>query len=324
MPTWLGEFKEISDKRVLWDLIKYRIRQVSIKYGKEKARKRTEKITDIEASLKTCEENCGRCPSSENLEQLEFLKSEYNSIYEILSQGAIVRSRATWYEKGEKSNKYFLNLESHKKAKSSVRKVFNKDGILITNPKEILQEIEKFYSDLYRADSLTPSENLLNSFLENPEIPRLTAENAQACEGKLTVAECFKSLQLTENNKSPGDDGLTAEFYEAFWNIVGNLMVESLNYSYDHGELSNSQKRAIITLIEKKDKDKRDIANWRPISLINVDVKIGSKAIAKRLEDVLPRVVHHNQCAYVKDRTICDAVRSIEDILDYTKRYQIE
>ena len=37
-----------------------------------------------------------------------------------------------------------------------------------------------------------------------------------------------------------------------FWNIVGNLMVESLNYSYDHGELSNSQKRAIITLIEKK------------------------------------------------------------------------
>ena len=54
-------------------------------------------------------------------------------------------------------------------------------------------------------------------------------------------------------------------------------MVDSLNYSYDYGELSNSQKEAIITLIEKKDKDKRDLSNWRPISLINVDVKIGSK-----------------------------------------------
>ena len=53
-------------------------------------------------------------------------------------------------------------------------------------------------------------------------------------------------------------------------------------------------------------------------------MKIGSKAIAKRLEAVLPCVIHHNQCAYVKDRTICDALRSIEDILDYTKRYQIE
>ena len=115
MPTWLDEFKDITDKRILWDLIKYRIRQVSIKYSKEKARKRREKITNIEASLKTCEENCGRSPSPENLEQLEILKSEYNSIYDYLSQGAIVRSRATWYEKGEKSNKYFLNLESHEK-----------------------------------------------------------------------------------------------------------------------------------------------------------------------------------------------------------------
>ena len=81
-------------------------------------------------------------------------------------------------------------------------------------------------------------------------------------------------------------------------------MVDSLNYSYDYGELSNSQKEAIITLIEKKDKDKRNLSNWRPISLINVDVKIGSKAIAKRLENVLPNIIHYNQCAYVKGRTI--------------------
>ena len=101
-------------------------------------------------------------------------------------------------------------------------------------------------------------------------------------------------------------------------------MVESLNYSHDHEELSNSQKRAIITLIEQKDKDMRVIANWRPTSLINVDVKIASKASAKRLEAVLPSVTHQNQSAYVKDKTICDAVRSIEDILNYTKRYQIE
>ena len=163
---------------------------------------------------------------------------------------------------------------------------------------------------------MTPSIDLLNSFLENPEIPRLTADNAQICERKFTVAECFKSVQLIKKNKSPDEDGLTVEFYKAFWNIVGNLKVESLNYSnsYDHGELSNSQKRAIITLVEKKDKDRRDISNWRPISLINVNVKIGSKAIAKRPEAVLPNIIHHNQSAYVKDRTICDAVRSIDDV----------
>ena len=88
------------------------------------------------------------------------------------------------------------------------------------------------------------------------------------------------------------------------------LLVASLNYSYDVGELSNSQRKAIIILLEKKDKDKRSISNWRPISLINVDVKIGSKAISKRLESVLPSIIQFNQCAYVKGRTICDAVRT--------------
>ena len=98
----------------------------------------------------------------------------------------------------------------------------------------------------------------------------------------------FKSLNSFENNKSPRNDGLTAEFYKAFWNVVGDLMVFSLNYAYDHGELSNTQKQAIITLLEKKDKDKRDMSNWRPIFLINVDGKIGSKAIAKRLPGIRP------------------------------------
>ena len=273
--------------------------------------------------MKTCEENCAQYQSDENLQQLEYLKIEYDNLYENLAQGAIIRSKATWYEKGEKSNKYFLHLESNKKAKSSIRKVFNKEGTLITDPKNVMYEIEKFYTDLYKDDFLTPSIDLLNSFLESPEIPRLTADNCQICEGKFTVAECFKSLQLFESNKSPGEDGLTVGFYKAFWNIVGNLMVESLNYSYDHRELYKSQKQAIITLVEKKHKDRR-ISNWKPISLINVDVKIGSKAIAKRLEAVLPNIIHHNQSAYVKDRAICDAVRSINDVLDYTKKYQIQ
>ena len=73
------------------------------------------------------------------------------------------------------------------------------------------------------------------------------------------------------------------------------MLVKGLNYSYRHGELSASQKQAVIVLVEKKDRDRRQIKNWRPISLINVDVKIGTKAIAKRMEKVLPQIIHHNQ-----------------------------
>jgi len=85
-----------------------------------------------------------------------------------------------------------------------------------------------------------------------------------------------------------------------------------------YGQLSNSQRQAIIRLIEKKDKDRRYIENWRPISLLNVDYKIGLKASTARLEKVLPEIIHENQCAYVKGRTIFDGVRSIYDVMEYT------
>ena len=80
-------------------------------------------------------------------------------------------------------------------------------------------------------------EDVLNSFSNNPKILKLSDNDIQICDGKLTVDECYKSLQLFESNKSPGDDGLTVKFYRVFWLVLGSVMVDSRNYSYDDGEL---------------------------------------------------------------------------------------
>ena len=144
-------------------------------------------------------------------------------------------------------------------------------------------------------------------------------DKKELCEGRLTYNECYRSLLTFQTGKAPGNDGLTIEFYKVFWPLFGNLVVDCLNEAYDYGELSTSQKMAMIKLIEKKGKDKMHIKNWRPISLLNVDAKIASKALAKRLETVLPLIIHENQCAYVKGRSIFDCTRIIDDIMFYTK-----
>ena len=72
-------------------------------------------------------------------------------------------------------------------------------------------------------------------------------------------------------------------------------------------------------MIEKKDQDRCDLRNWRPISLLNVDAKIASKVIAERLKRVLPNLIHENQSGYVPGRSICENIRSILDIMGYTK-----
>ena len=122
-----------------------------------------------------------------------------------------------------------------------------------------------------------------------------------------------------KNNKAPGNDGLTAEFYKQWWHLFGVYLVNSLNASYYCGELTNSQKQGIITLILKKDKEKRMVESYRPITLLNVNLKVGSKAITARVSEVLPVIISEEQAAFVKDRYIGDAVRTVADVIQFTK-----
>ena len=101
------------------------------------------------------------------------------------------------------------------------------------------------------------------------------------CDGLLTEHELATALKDMKNQKSPGSDGLTTEFYKLFWNDIKQFYINSINYSYQNGELTELQKQSIISLIPKSDKDTSFLENWRPISLLNVDYKITTKAIVK-------------------------------------------
>ena len=79
-------------------------------------------------------------------------------------------------------------------------------------------------------------------------------------------------------------------YITADWN--SESFMECAHESFKYGEMSNSQRKAVITLIEKQGKDRTQIENWRPISLINVDAKIISKVIAVRVKNVLPNIIH--------------------------------
>lgn len=99
--------------------------------------------------------------------------------------------------------------------------------MVITDQKnKILQEIQNFYPNLCKCEPLRPSEGMLNSFFNNSGILKHTYNKARTCDEKLTVDECYKCLQLFESNNLLGNDGLTVEFYRAFWHILGNLIVD--------------------------------------------------------------------------------------------------
>ena len=120
------------------------------------------------------------------------------------------------------------------------------------------------------------------------------------------------------SSKTPGTDGLPCEFYKVFWSDVGRIFINSLNYSYESGRLSMSQRRGIIKLIPKKDSDLNLVKNWRPLTLLNCVYKIATKAISNRIKTVLPKLISNDQTGFIKDRIIGENTRAIDIIIKYT------
>ena len=123
-----------------------------------------------------------------------------------------------------------------------------------------------------------------------------------------------------QNNKSPGSTGFTTEFFNFFWKDLGLFIVRSLNYGFEIGELSSTQKEGIITCIPKGDKSRKFIKNWRPISLLNVSYKIASGCIANRIKKLLPFIIDLDQSGFLSGRFTGDNIRLIYDILSYSNK----
>ena len=154
----------------------------------------------------------------------------------------------------------------------------------------------------------------LHEFLESIKLLKLSINKKNVCEGNLSEKELYDSMISMKNNKSPGNDGLTKEFYETFWNDIKDVFIKSMKRAMDIKELSISQRQAVIKLIEKKDRDKRLLKNWRPISLLNVDLRVVSKAFAARLKTVLSSLFSTQHTAYVAKRFFVKSGRLISDI----------
>ena len=126
-----------------------------------------------------------------------------------------------------------------------------------------------------------------------------------------------------KNNKSPGLDGFTVEFFKFFRVNIGHYILHALNYGYSTGSLSITQKQGVITCISKPNKSRVYLKKWRPISLLNVIYKLASAVISNRLKKVSDGLINENQKGFIAGRFLGENVRLIYDLLFETKKQNI-
>ena len=163
-----------------------------------------------------------------------------------------------------------------------------------------------------------------NPFTNTDNIPKLDNDDKELCDIEINIEECAKALKKLPNNKSPGPDGLTTNFYKFFWPDIRELLQESYSYSFINNTLTQDQRMGILNLIPKKDKDPRYLANWRPVSLLTTDYKILTKALAQRLQKVIHKIINPDQVGYIKGRYIGENIRIIFDLLTHCEEEKIE
>lgn len=319
IPRWVKEGKkDLEDPRSVWDWVKYNIKKYSRKYSMNKCKGKKVEEEMLNMELKKAYRKFQNNPSPENQAALNALQERIEKNYEKKVEGIIVRSRARWHEHGEKNSKYFFNLEKRNHIKKHIRKL-SMSGVITTDPFRILEAEKNFYEKLYKSKRYEGQQNATHFRYEDLPIPTLPPDLSRSVEGVISLEECTEALKSFPLNKVPGNDGLPIEFYNTFWASVGKILLECFNAAFEKGEMSSSQRQAVITLIEKKDQDRCDLKNWRPISLLNVDAKIASKVIAERMKRLLPGLIHHNQSGYISGRSIGENIRSILDIMSYTR-----
>ena len=127
IPLWKTTGSDnLSDKRCIWDWLKYNIRKHAILFSKKKARERSameQKLKSIRGSNQNIRTGPFRLL---NLNTLNEAKNILESYYEEKTRGVTIRARARWHEHGERSTKYFLNLEKRNHVKKHIRKTANK------------------------------------------------------------------------------------------------------------------------------------------------------------------------------------------------------
>uniref|UniRef100_A0A8C5PP31 Reverse transcriptase domain-containing protein n=1 Tax=Leptobrachium leishanense TaxID=445787 RepID=A0A8C5PP31_9ANUR len=193
-------------------------------------------------------------------------------------------------------------------------------GLLVTTPTAIRDTFTRYFRSLYdHTPTHTPANETLcreiKQYLADASLPSLPDSRLEPLSSPVTEEELHAALKSMKPHKAPGPDGFTYHYYKSHSGILGPHLLSMFNNLLEGGKLPADSLLASIALIPKPGKDKHMVGNYRPISLINTDLKLFTKILSKRLDLIMGTLIHPDQVGFIPGRQAYENTRRSADLL---------
>ena len=273
---WRREKSNFPNICTWWDFGKIHIKTLTQMYASKLAQFKRDTLNEINKTIDNILTGTDFTPETQLL--LKEQRNELNKILNNKARGALIRSRFQHTNEVDTCSSYFFNLEKSHTLSKCISKIRLPSGDLTDDPAEIKKHVHNFYKCLY--DHAETNKLAQEEIVSN--LAKLDSKDSELLDAHPTLEEICDAVKSLGKNKTPGLDGLTAEFFQLFWPLFKTDFLSVISYTCQSGISPKSFRRAVITLLPKKG-DLSDIGNWRPVSLLNTDYKIFARLLSNRL-----------------------------------------
>lgn len=233
----------------------------------------------------------------------------------------VERLNQQFYAFGNRASRLLARKLRGRRAKERVLQIYNSRGTKVTDPVAIANTFAAYYQQLYNLkddlDTPQPTHAVINKFLDSISLPTIDRETALTLNLPWSLEEVEKAIDSLPADKAPGPDGYPSNFYRTFKSMLAPVLLEVFNSASDTHTFPKEMLEARIVAIPKPGKNPTSVQNYRPIALLNTDVKLYAKLISNRLGPILPKIINPDQVGFVSGRQAPDNTRRVIDVMEY-------
>lgn len=297
------------DPIIQWEAHKCVLRGTLMQLSAQRKRAKQIKINTLLNKIKDLERAHKLTMAQTQLIELEYTRDQLREELGKKIRKNYTLSHKLFYQHSNKSGRLLARALQTKRANNTIRTIRSAAGQRFSKSEDIAEQFAQFYSNLYNlpqeqtpSGHTKPRRELIDDFLKLHGPKPLSTAQSKSLDIPLNATEFKTAISQMKPGKCPGPDGFSMAYYKTFVDPLVEPYLKAFNKLSSPNPKPNNLLEAYISVIPKPGKDHELTANYRPISLLNNDIKIFAKILANRITPLLHNLISTDQVGFIPGR----------------------